>query len=134
MAARKKKPSKTKRHTATTRRKQRRPHKKTTRKKRSRKLQSLAREGDKILCGRLRKLRQAKKVTQHEMAQLVGIPYESYCGYERGDARAPFSRIRQIAMSLQVSIDYLAGLTKSRHRGSRLSDSLPKKIPSRSKR
>ena len=68
-------------------------------------------KGDEILGQRLRELRTTRELTQREMADLADMPYETYCGYERAEARAPFSRIRDLAVALDVSMDYLAGLT-----------------------
>ena len=71
----------------------------------------LTSEGNEILAFRLGELRQKREFTQRHVADLAGIPYETYCGYERGESRAPFARIRKIAVALDASMDYLAGFT-----------------------
>ncbi len=71
---------------------------------------ALTSKGDEILAQRLRELRTTRELTQREMADLADMPYETYCGYERAESRAPFSRIRDLAVALDVSLDYLAGL------------------------
>lgn len=69
------------------------------------------REGDKILAERLYSVREHQGVTRVVVAAETGIPYESLTGYELGDQRAPFSRIRLLAIYYGVSLDYFAGRT-----------------------
>ncbi len=71
---------------------------------------ALTSKGDEVLAQRLRELRKRRELTQREMADFADIPYETYCGYERAESRAPFSRIRDLAVALDVSLNYLAGL------------------------
>lgn len=72
----------------------------------------MTRHGDKILALRLREVRENVGLTQRQVADRSGIPYETYSGYERAESRAPFARIRSVAVALGVSLDYLAGLTR----------------------
>ena len=70
------------------------------------------REGDEILAERLVVVRHKNEVTRKVVAKKTRIPYESLTGYELGDQRPPFSRIRLLAMYYGVSLDYLAGRTE----------------------
>ena len=69
-------------------------------------------EGDMLLAERLREARAKRGVTRKVVAEETGIPYESLTGYELCEQRAPFSRIRLLAMHLGISLDYLAGRTQ----------------------
>ncbi len=69
------------------------------------------REGDKILAERLYSVREHQGVTRVVVAAETGISYESLTGYELGDQRAPFSRVRLLAIYYGVSLDYFAGRT-----------------------
>ena len=68
-------------------------------------------EGDKILAERLYSVREHQGVTRVVVAAETGISYESLTGYELGDQRAPFSRVRLLAIYYGVSLDYFAGRT-----------------------
>ena len=71
---------------------------------------------DTILAERLRALRAKRKLTQRQVADGAGIPYESYAGYERAEERASLNRVDKLARFFRVSIDYLAGATQTRKR------------------
>ncbi len=116
MAAKKKSIRKKTRRKLTARNKQQKTRKTT--KKRQKKKKSRARprrpserEGDKILAERLYSVREKQGVTRVVVAAETGIPYESLTGYELGDQRAPFSRIRLLAIYYGISLDYFAGRT-----------------------
>ncbi len=102
---------------AATNRKTRRKRRKVTRKKqrktpkKSKLRRPTEREGDKILAERLYFVREQQGVTRVVVAAETGIPYESLTGYELGDQRAPFSRIRLLAIYYGISLDYFAGRT-----------------------
>ncbi len=84
------------------------PHKAS---KKSKPRRPTEREGDKILAERLYSVREHQGVTRVVVAAETGISYESLTGYELGDQRAPFSRIRLLAIYYGVSLDYFAGRT-----------------------
>ncbi|MHC4512234.1 MAG: helix-turn-helix domain-containing protein [Planctomycetota bacterium] len=115
MAAKKKSVRKTKRRKVTARNKQQKTRKKTKKtgkkKGKARPRRASEREGDKILAERLYSVREHQGVTRVVVAAETGIPYESLTGYELGDQRAPFSRIRVLAIYYGVSLDYFAGRT-----------------------
>ncbi len=84
------------------------PHKAS---KKSKPRRPTEREGDKILAERLYSVREHQGVTRVVVAAETGISYESLTGYELGDQRAPFSRVRLLAIYYGVSLDYFAGRT-----------------------
>ncbi len=90
--------------------KTRRKHRKVTPKK-GKPRRPTEREGDKILAERLYSVREHQGVTRVVVAAETGISYESLTGYELGDQRAPFSRVRLLAIYYGVSLDYFAGRT-----------------------
>lgn len=86
-------------------------NKRTNYKSRARPRRISEREGDRILAERLYSVREHQGVTRVTVAEETGIPYESLTGYELGDQRAPFSRVRLLAIYYGVSLDYFAGRT-----------------------
>lgn len=67
---------------------------------------------------RIRKLRLAAKLTLTQLGLELGIPYQVYQRYERGDASIPSDRLTGIAEALNVPVEDLvpAGKTKSAKR------------------
>lgn len=109
MAAKKKSIRHRNRSKATTGRTKKRKKKATSR--RAKPKRTSEQEGDRILAERLYSVREKQGVTRVVVAAETGIPYESLTGYELGDQRAPFSRIRLLAIYYGVSLDYFAGRT-----------------------
>lgn len=60
---------------------------------------------------RLRELRIKRKYTQVRMQLLTGIDQSDYSKLERGRRYYTFEQCRKIAIALNTSMDYLAGLT-----------------------
>ena len=60
---------------------------------------------------RLRKLRKEKGYTQGKMQMLTGIDQSDYSKIESGKRYFTFEQCRKIAIALDTSMDYLAGLT-----------------------
>lgn len=60
---------------------------------------------------RLRELRKEKKYTQIKMQMLTGIDQSDYSKLESGKRYCTFEQCRRIALALNTSMDYLAGLT-----------------------
>ena len=60
---------------------------------------------------RLRKLRRSRGYTQVKMQMLTGIDQSAYSKIERGQRWMSFEQCKQIALALDTSMDYLAGLT-----------------------
>ena len=61
--------------------------------------------------GRLTELRKERWYTQIKMQMLTGIDQSDYSKIESGKRYYTFEQCKRIAMALQTSMDYLAGLT-----------------------
>lgn len=61
--------------------------------------------------GRLRELRKERGYTQVKMQMLTGIDQSNYSKIESGKRYYTFEQCKRIAVALQTSMDYLAGLT-----------------------
>ena len=60
---------------------------------------------------RLKALRKEKGFTQIKMQMLTGIDQSDYSKIENGKRYYTFEQCRKIAIALDTSMDYLAGLT-----------------------
>lgn len=60
---------------------------------------------------RLKNLRQKRGFTQVKMQMLTGIDQSDYSKLENGKRWYTFEQCRRIALALDTSMDYLAGLT-----------------------
>lgn len=60
---------------------------------------------------RLKQLRKEKKLTQVQMQMLTGIDQSDYSKIESGKRYYTFEQCKRIAVALNTSMDYLAGLT-----------------------
>ena len=63
---------------------------------------------------RLRNLRKDKGYTQIKMQMLTGIDQSDYSKLESGKRWYTFEQCRRIAIALDTSMDYLAGLTEEK--------------------
>ena len=61
--------------------------------------------------GRLKELRKEKGYTQTKMQFLTGIDQSDYSKIESGERYYTFEQCKRIAVALETSMDYLAGLT-----------------------
>ena len=59
----------------------------------------------------MRKLRNERKYSQVKMQMLTGIDQSDYSKIETGKRNMTFEQCRRIALALETSMDYLAGLT-----------------------
>lgn len=64
-----------------------------------------------IYMNRLRELRKARGYTQVKMQILTGIDQSDYSKLENGKRYYTFEQLKSIAVALDTSMDYLAGLT-----------------------
>ena len=62
---------------------------------------------------RLKELRKSKGYTQVKMQMLTGIDQSDYSKIENGKRYYTFEQCLRIAIALDTSMDYLAGLTDS---------------------
>ena len=60
---------------------------------------------------RLRLLRKERGISQVKMQLLTGIDQSDYSKIETGKRNMSFEQCRRIALVLETSMDYLAGLT-----------------------
>lgn len=60
---------------------------------------------------RLKEIRKAKGYTQVKMQILTGIDQSDYSKIENGKRYYTFEQCKKIALALETSMDYLAGLT-----------------------
>ncbi len=60
---------------------------------------------------RLQELRKGKGYTQVKMQHLTGIDQSDYSKIETGKRYYTFEQCRRIAIALDTSMDYLAGIT-----------------------
>lgn len=60
---------------------------------------------------RIRELRKEKGYTQVKMQMLTGIDQSDYSKIESGKRYCTFEQCRKLALALDTSMDYLAGLT-----------------------
>ena len=63
---------------------------------------------------RLKELRKEKKLTQVQMQMLTGIDQSDYSKIESGRRYYTFEQCKRIAIALNTSMDYLAGLTDNK--------------------
>lgn len=64
-----------------------------------------------IEMNRLKKLRKEKGFTQIKMQHLTGIDQSDYSKLENGHRNLTFEQCKRLAVVLDTSMDYLAGLT-----------------------
>ena len=60
---------------------------------------------------RLKELRLEKKYTQIKISMLTGIDQSDYSKLENGKRYFTFEQCRRLAIALDTSMDYLAGIT-----------------------
>lgn len=61
---------------------------------------------------RLRQLRKEKKLTQKQLASLIGVRDSVISFYELGDRTPSSDVVKKLAVALHVSSDYLLGIEK----------------------
>lgn len=64
-----------------------------------------------ITVERLKKLRKEKGFTQIKMQHLTGIDQSDYSKLENGHRHLTFEQCKRLALILDTSMDYLAGIT-----------------------
>lgn len=60
---------------------------------------------------RLRQIRQQRKLTQEQLGKKVNVTKVSISGYESGNRTPDMETLQKLAEALDVSVDYLLGLT-----------------------
>ena len=64
-----------------------------------------------MLMDRIRALRKQRGYTQVQMQMLTGIDQSDYSKIESGKRHLSFEQCKRVAVALDTSMDYLAGLT-----------------------
>lgn len=62
---------------------------------------------------RLAQIREARRISQAELAEMVGLGMQQIYRYENGKTKPDGDVVARIAKVLEVSTDYLLGLTDS---------------------
>jgi transcriptional regulator with XRE-family HTH domain len=80
------------------------------------------------LSSNLRQLREARGLTQHQLAKLAGVPRATWAHLESGEANPTLAVLHRAAMALQVSLEELLAAPRA---ACRLypKDSLPTRSP-----
>ena len=60
-------------------------------------------------------MRKSKRLTQVQMQMLTGIDQSDYSKIENGKRYYTFEQCKRIAVALNTSMDYLAGLTDEKN-------------------
>ena len=94
------------------------------------------------LAANLRRLREARGLSQQRMAELSGVPRPTWASLESGSANPTLGVLKRVAAALQVSIEELIGPPRTaarlfpaaeaggrRRQGARLRPLLPETIP-----
>ena len=63
-----------------------------------------------MLMTRLKALRKKRGFTQVKMQMMTGIDQSDYSKIERGERYLSFEQCKRVALALNTSMDYLAGL------------------------
>lgn len=71
---------------------------------------------------RLKQLRKEKGLTQVQMQMRTGIDQSDYSKIENGKRYYTFEQCKRIALALNTSMDYLAGLTDTKKAYTRSED------------
>ncbi len=61
---------------------------------------------------RLRELRNERGFSQKQIAELIGVSTRAYSHYEQGDREPPIDILKKLCILLEVTSDYLIGLTE----------------------
>lgn len=65
---------------------------------------------------RLKEMRKIHKVSQAKLAEVLQIPQQQYFRYESGTNELPIRYLIEICIALNVSADYLLGLSDVKER------------------
>ena len=89
-----------------------------------------------MFMNRLRELRKERGFTQIKMQMLTGIDQSDYSKLETGKRYYTFEQLKKLALALDTSMDYLAGLTDEKKFGNintsaspSIGDTMPLMLP-----
>lgn len=61
---------------------------------------------------RLLLAREKRGMSQKELSEIVGLKQQQYARYEKGINIMPITHLKKICIALDISADYILGLTK----------------------
>ncbi len=61
---------------------------------------------------KLLELREEKKISQENIAKILGVTRQAYSRYERGERELNYDALVKLSKFFDVSIDYLLGISK----------------------
>ncbi len=61
---------------------------------------------------RLLLAREKRGMSQKELSEIIGIKQQQYARYEKGINIMPITHLKKICIALNISADYILGLTK----------------------
>ncbi len=61
---------------------------------------------------RLLLAREKRGMSQKELSEIVGLKQQQYARYEKGINIMPITHLKKICIALNISADYILGLTK----------------------
>ena len=64
------------------------------------------------ICSNLRKIRTARKFSQEDIAEVLGIIQQQYSRYETGQNEIPVHHVITLCKFYGISADWLLGLTE----------------------
>lgn len=62
---------------------------------------------------RLLLAREKRGMTQKELSEIIGLRQQQYARYEKGINIMPITYLKKICIALDISADYIIGLTKT---------------------
>lgn len=61
---------------------------------------------------RLLLAREKRGMSQKELSEIIGLKQQQYARYEKGINIMPITHLKKICIALNISADYILGLTK----------------------
>lgn len=61
---------------------------------------------------RLLLAREKRGISQKELSEIIGLKQQQYARYEKGINIMPVTHLKKICIALNISADYILGLTK----------------------
>lgn len=61
---------------------------------------------------RLLLAREKRGLSQKDLSEIIGIKQQQYARYEKGINIMPITHLKKICIALNISADYILGLTK----------------------
>ncbi len=62
----------------------------------------------------MKKTRENKELTQQELSEILGISRSTYAGWENGIDTIPLSKLNDLCNYLDISLDYMCGISSQK--------------------